>query len=706
MTQDAHRHQQFEMFLGAKRETHFPSLRRTTKATPATNASEDEEARRVSLARPRSVGASAFAALSRSVGSGSFNGGFASASFETHREGAAVHAGGGANAAFSSSPLHQTRRGSVDLAPCGTSPTERAGGGGGGGGGAGLARDGDRFRAPPRGSRLRLPPPPGARLRVCPARATRGCGRMLRRTACSLALPARRFSSRRLRLARRWRPPRRYSAPRRTAVRLVPSGRVPAAFARRLWSSGARARARRRASCSRPRRRGEHAAPTAFDALAGASLDALAPLAVDVAIPRVAPGTAMAFPMIGVDGDRLQSEVSSESLGGGGGGGGVGGYAPWSSRWRFDDAKTRAETLAEDAATLAGGALAAAEEEEAARDEFGPGPGGDFFAPGRSKARVVCLVFRSDRLPPDACMALGHVEVLGRPSGERGGAGGEPYPFRGDGGGISGGEPRREPGGGDARRRPGGAARRWRARKPSPPPNSPPPTRRARNPTTAEKTEASDLGLRARTTLSARRRRARVRTRTRRRSRRTSRRRRRRRPRRTRSGSRRRRSGTRSGSRPRSGPPASGSGPPPVRYLSRRSYRSSATAWRWASRRRRATRRFVARRSTPTRSTRPRVCFAASPRATRRSSRRRARLGGGARRARTRRGGGSRPAARWAASPRFRRGSTSRRASRARWGASRAAERAFRDAGGPRRTSRARSRTPRARSESESVAAR
>ena len=32
MTQDAHRHQQFEMFLGAKRETHFPSLRRTTKA--------------------------------------------------------------------------------------------------------------------------------------------------------------------------------------------------------------------------------------------------------------------------------------------------------------------------------------------------------------------------------------------------------------------------------------------------------------------------------------------------------------------------------------------------------------------------------------------------------------------------------------------------------------------------------------------------
>ena len=132
----------------------------------------------------------------------------------------------------------------------------------------------------------------------------------------------------------------------------------------------------------------------------------------------------------------------------------MGGYAPWSSRWRFDDAKTRAETLAEDAATLAGGALAA-EEEEAGREE----PGGDFFAPGRTKARVVCLVFRSDRLPPDACMALGHVEVLGRPSGERGGAGGEPYPFRGDGGGISGGANRdASPGGGDARRRPGGGS--------------------------------------------------------------------------------------------------------------------------------------------------------------------------------------------------------------------------------------------------------
>ena len=250
MTQDAHRHQQFEMFLGAKRETHFPSLRRTTKATPATNASEDEEARRVSLARPRSVGASAFAALSRSVGSGSFNGGFASASFETHREGAAVHAGGRRRRVLilpASSDPARRRPGPVrDV------PTERAGGGGGGGGGPGPRANGigSGLRA---GSRLLRPRPPGARLRVCPALATRGRGRTPRRTACSLALPARRFSSRRLRLARRWRP--RGVTPRRTAVRLVPSGRVPSAFARRLWSS-ARAPGRSARVLLRPRRRG------------------------------------------------------------------------------------------------------------------------------------------------------------------------------------------------------------------------------------------------------------------------------------------------------------------------------------------------------------------------------------------------------------------------------------------------------------------
>ena len=460
MTQDAHRHQQFEMFLGAKRETHFPSLRRTTKATPATNASEDEEARRVSLARPRSVGASAFAALSRSVGSGSFNGGFASAAFETHREGAAVHASGGANAAFSSSPLHQTRRGSVDLAPYGTSPTERAGGGGGGGGGAGLARTGSVPGSAARLASSSSTSPGGSAsglsgARDSGARAYAAADRVLSRppgAAVLVAPPS---------LGAPLAPPEALLGAETHSCASCPLWACPVgvrAATLVIWL--ARPGAPTRVLLTSPGGAGEHAAPTAFDALAGASLDALAPLAVDVAIPRVAPGTAMAFPMIGVDGDRLQSEVSSESLGGGGGGGGVGGYAPWSSRWRFDDAKTRAETLAEDAATLAGGALAAEEEEEAAaRDESGPGPGGDFFAPGRTKARVVCLVFRSDRLPPDACMALGHVEVLGRPSGERGGAGGEPYPFRGDGGGISGGANRdASPGGGDARRRPGGGS--------------------------------------------------------------------------------------------------------------------------------------------------------------------------------------------------------------------------------------------------------
>ena len=318
------------------------------------------------------------------------------------------------------------------------------GGGGGGGGGAGLARTGSVPGSAARLASSSSTSPGGSAsglsgARDSGARAYAAADRVLSRppgAAVLVAPPS---------LGAPLAPPEALLGAETHSCASCPLWACPVgvrAAALVIWL--ARPGAPTRVLLTSPGGAGEHAAPTAFDALAGASLDALAPLAVDVAIPRVAPGTAMAFPMIGVDGDRLQSEVSSESARRrrrrGRRGGGVRPVVVPVAVRRREDARGDARGGRRDArgGRVGGGGGGGGQRRTR---------GGFFRARTYEGARRVFGV--SLRSPPAGRVHGARARRGSRAAERRArGRGGRTVPVPGGRGGhLGGGEPRREPGG-------------------------------------------------------------------------------------------------------------------------------------------------------------------------------------------------------------------------------------------------------------------
>ena len=409
LTQDAHRQQQFEMFLGARRETHFPSLtlddaRRSGPNSEPNLSVGDSEAD--SEANARSTG--------KTKTSAKANGARGEAGVESPTRGASLGPGpaNGSGETFSGSSSESFAQGFSGMAAAaarvtGTPPLSRTASTSSQdapGGGVSL-----RSAAAAAAARL------GEEARGGDARDAGASGRTPRNPP---TFPLQKVLSR---------PPSALvlSAPRSLGAPLAPPeallGAATASAATPLWvcpapepGEDADATAKEnalvvwlgvpgsvdRVVLTSPRGAPECTTPTRLDVFAGSSLDALAPIARDVALPRSPPGTTMSFATGALS--RAPSDVARA--------------------WRFRD---------EDPSPSAQFPSACHDDERVSRVHCGRSSAwedsrrdSDSAESGR---RVVRLVFKTERArgvsggrrresPPTVPMALPHVEILGVPA--------------------------------------------------------------------------------------------------------------------------------------------------------------------------------------------------------------------------------------------------------------------------------------------------
>ena len=365
MTQDAHRQQQFEMFLDVNRESHFPSSARARRAGDAANAAATTVPSSFS-ASPYANGGSASSPSSESASlagtpqtSSSFLANVGSFASPLRRNSDGAAGGGSGILSPAASPSHGSSISRPDAADGRVADAEASSARGGSGSDVAV------LTRPPSAAVLVAPPSLGAPLAPPDALVAAGT------SSCASPLWA------------------------------CPPGTREATLAVWLGRPGAP----ERLLLTTPRGAPEHVAPARVDVLAGPSLDALTPLAVNLAVPRAPPGTPMLF--------ALRPRRSDA--------------------WRFDDGAADVRAFAAEAAASAGGALAA-------EDRPGPGVPGVPGAPGvpgvpgagsrddsdprrrsvspQPPCRVVTLRFRAANGPgsESRAMALGHVEVLGAPA--------------------------------------------------------------------------------------------------------------------------------------------------------------------------------------------------------------------------------------------------------------------------------------------------
>ena len=310
MTQDAHRQQQFEMFLGVNLENHFPSSARARRAG---------DAAATTVSSPSADGGAARSPSSETA--------------ENPKPSGTPRSSFLANVGSFATPLGRNSDEANGSPPLGTSGTPNPF--------AVLTR-------PPSAAVLVAPPSLGAPLAPPDALVAAGT------SSCATPL---------------WACP----PGTRDATLALWLGR-PGTPERLLWTT--------------PRGAPEHVSPARVDVLAGPSLDALTPLAVNLALPRAPPGTPMLF--------ALRPRRSDA--------------------WRFDDGASDVRAFAAEAAARAGGALAdlwgftQATSDSNPRRRIGSSRG--------DTCRVVTLRFRAANGPgsESRAMALGHVEILGAPA--------------------------------------------------------------------------------------------------------------------------------------------------------------------------------------------------------------------------------------------------------------------------------------------------
>ena len=399
LTQDAHRQQQFEMFLGARREAHFPSLTRggrsrrghgevgeTEKTASGGSVSGSASGSANAVASMRLSGTeSPTPTLASPGGSGSFSGSL-SGSFSRGFPGMAAAAA----RVTGTPPLSRTAStpGNPDAPLAGGVSVRDAAAA------AAAARRGEDARggeareknaAASGGTPGGTPPPPPPPQKV------------LSRPPSAVVLSA----------------PRSMGAPLAPPEALL--GAATASAATPLWvcpapeDADADADANGnalvvwlgvpgsvdRVALTSPRGAPECVTPTRLDVFAGSSLDTLRPIARDVALPRSPPGTTMSFAM----GARAPRDA------------GIAGA------WRFDDVDDDAESL--------GGFFRRASLDERSRSRVAH----HGSCSGSGEHRVVRVVFRAEtggnraafpggrrnkRRP--TVMALPHVEILGVPA--------------------------------------------------------------------------------------------------------------------------------------------------------------------------------------------------------------------------------------------------------------------------------------------------
>ena len=387
LTQDAHRQTQFEMFLGARRETHFPSLA-SSRAGPARGGPEPS---RTSEGRDKekASGSSGYESPIRmtSPGPGSSSGSFSgslSGSFSPGFPGMTAAAA----RATGTPPLSRTTSDASPDAPVGGVSVRAAAA-------AAAARLGEEAR----GGDTLLDASASGRTSLDPPTFFFPPQKVLSRPPSAVVLSA----------------PRSMGAPLAPPEALL--GAATASAATPLWvcpapdagddaketrdeTNGAAIEKKRaehelvvwlgvpgsvdRVALTSPRGAPECVSPTRLDVFAGSSLDDLVPIALDLTLPRSTPGTTMSFAMRA----RAPSDVARA--------------------WSFDDATflspffPRKEDEDFDASTFSTRRASLSRSGDTAH-----------------RHSVVRLAFRSSRRDAEkhaAVTALPHVEILGVPA--------------------------------------------------------------------------------------------------------------------------------------------------------------------------------------------------------------------------------------------------------------------------------------------------
>jgi hypothetical protein len=301
LTQDAHRQTQFEMFLGARRETHFPSLA-SSRAGPARGGPEPPRASE-SRDKEKASGSSGYGSPTRmtSPGPGSLSGSFSGSLSGSFSQGFPGMAAAAAARATGTPPLSRTTSDASSDAPGGGVSVRAAAA-------AAAARLGEEAR----GGDTLLDASASGRTRLDPPTFFSPPQKVLSRPPSAVVLSA----------------PRSMGAPLAPPEALL--GAATASAATPLWvcpapdagddaketldeTNGAAIEKNRaehalvvwlgvpgsvdRVALTSPRGAPECVSPTRLDVFAGSSLDDLVPIALDITLPRSPPGTTMSFAM-------------------------------------------------------------------------------------------------------------------------------------------------------------------------------------------------------------------------------------------------------------------------------------------------------------------------------------------------------------------------------------------------------------------------
>jgi hypothetical protein len=313
LTQDAHRQTQFEMFLGARRETHFPSLA-SSRAGPARGGPEPPRASE-SRDKEKASGSSGYGSPTRmtSPGPGSLSGSFSGSLSGSFSQGFPGMAAAAAARATGTPPLSRTTSDASSEAPGGGVSVRAAAA-------AAAARLGEEAR----GGDTLLDASASGRTRLDPPTFFSPPQKVLSRPPSAVVLSA----------------PRSMGAPLAPPEALL--GAATASAATPLWvcpapdagddaketldeTNGAAIEKNRaehalvvwlgvpgsvdRVALTSPRGAPECVSPTRLDVFAGSSLDDLVPIALDITLPRSPPGTTMSFAMRAARAERHRARV-------------------------------------------------------------------------------------------------------------------------------------------------------------------------------------------------------------------------------------------------------------------------------------------------------------------------------------------------------------------------------------------------------------